>query len=282
MVGVGGYKMHIYCMGEGSPTVVLNSASLDTVSDWVWVPPEVSKVTRTCAYDRAGLGWSDPSPQPPDTLQNALELHTLLQNAGIAGPYVVVGHSFGGLYARTYAGRYPDYVAGMVLIEGTNPDFPARLGVPEAMPNTDPGMLAAGPYAARLGLFRLVTFIPLDPNLPARQQAELKAYYSSTKVADYVKRLYDAFPAMLAQVRNAGNLGAKPLVVVVGGASENASGTPGDLQNEQVGLSTNGVKRTVAGADHVSLVRKQDYALETSKYIIQVVDAVRTGKPLER
>jgi pimeloyl-ACP methyl ester carboxylesterase len=144
MVDVGGYRMHIYCTGEGSPTVVLNGASLDTVSDWVWVLPEVGKVTRVCAYDRAGLGWSDASPGAPDTVQNALELHTLLQKAGIGGPYVPVGHSFGGLYARTFAGRYPDEVAGMALIEGTHPDFPARLGVPEVMPNSDPGMLAAG------------------------------------------------------------------------------------------------------------------------------------------
>jgi hypothetical protein len=122
----------------------------------------------------------------------------------------------------------------------------------------------------------------VDPNLPARQRAELKAYYTSARVADYVKRLYDAFPGMLAQVRNAGNLGARPLVVVVGGASENASGTPGELQNEQVGLSTNGARRVVAGADHTSLVRKQEHALGTSKYIIEVVEAARTGKPLAK
>jgi pimeloyl-ACP methyl ester carboxylesterase len=274
--------MHIYCTGEGSPTVVLNGASLDTVSDWVWVLPEVGKVTRVCAYDRAGLGWSDASPGAPDTVENALELHTLLQKAGIGGPYVPVGHSFGGLYARTFAGRYPDEVAGMALIEGTHPDFPARLGVPEVMPNSDPGMLAAGPYVARIGLFRVVSFIPVDANLPARQQAELKAYYSSRKVADHVKRLYDAFPAMLAQVRGAGDLGARPLVVVVGGASENASGTPGELQDEQVGLSSNGAKRIAAGADHVSLVRKQEHAAETSKAIIEVVEAVRTGRTLAK
>ena len=135
---------------------------------------------------------------------------------------------------------------------------------------------------ARIGLFRVVSFIPVDANLPARQQAELKAYYSSRKVADHVKRLYDAFPAMLAQVRGAGDLGARPLVVVVGGASENASGTLGELQDEEVGLSSNGAKRVVAGADHVSLVRKQEHAAETSKAIIEVVEAVRTGRTLAK
>src|SRR5262245_7514480 len=80
MVDVGGHKLHIYCTGQGSPTVVLNGASVDTVSDWVWVQGEVSKLTRVCAYDRAGMGWSDPSPKAPDTEQNALELRALLQN----------------------------------------------------------------------------------------------------------------------------------------------------------------------------------------------------------
>jgi hypothetical protein len=150
------------------------------------------------------------------------------------------------------------------------------------MPNTDGGMVGAGPYAARLGLFRLATFIPVDTNLPARQQSELKAYYSSNKVADFVKELYDAFPVLLAQVRATGDLGAKPLIVVVGGASENASGVQGELQDEQVGLSSSGAKRIVEGADHVSLVRKEQHALETSKAIVDVVEAARTGGSVER
>jgi pimeloyl-ACP methyl ester carboxylesterase len=105
MVDVGGYRLHLYCIGEGTPTVVLNSASSDTVSDWIWVQPKIAQVTRVCAYDRAGLGWSDFGPHDPR--QNAHQLHTLLANGGIRGPLIMVGHSFGGLYSRYYAAEYP-------------------------------------------------------------------------------------------------------------------------------------------------------------------------------
>jgi hypothetical protein len=122
LVEVGGYKLHLYCLGEGAPTVILESANQGTVSNWVWVQTELAKTTRVCAYDRSGLGWSDLSPEPQDTRQNAQALHTLLDNAGESAPYVLVGHSLGGLYTRMFAEMYPAEVAGMVFIEGTHPD----------------------------------------------------------------------------------------------------------------------------------------------------------------
>ena len=86
LVDVGGHKLHIYCTGAGSPTVILDASSIDTVSNWAWVQPEVAKTTRVCAYDRAGLGWSDLGPEPRDARRNSLELHTLLQRSSITGP----------------------------------------------------------------------------------------------------------------------------------------------------------------------------------------------------
>jgi pimeloyl-ACP methyl ester carboxylesterase len=119
--------LHINCLGQGSPTVILESGLANMSADWANVQPLVAKGTRVCAYDRAGIAWSDPGPQPRDPGQIAGELHTLLGRAGIAGPYVLVGQSFGGLYVRMYAARYPDEVAGMVLVDASHPDMWQRL-----------------------------------------------------------------------------------------------------------------------------------------------------------
>src|SRR5829696_9123890 len=123
MVEVGGYRLHINYTGQGSPTVILDGGLGEFSAQWVRVQQEVSGTTRVCAYDRAGMGWSEMGPDPRDARQITSELHTLLGKAGIEGPYVLVGHSFGGMYMQTYAARYPDEVAGVVLVDSsTDPD----------------------------------------------------------------------------------------------------------------------------------------------------------------
>ena len=97
MVDVGGYSLHINCVGQGSPTVLLDAGSGGFSAQWVRVQQEVSGTTRVCAYDRAGMGWSEMGPDPRDAKRITGELHALLEGAGIEGPYVLVGHSFGGL-----------------------------------------------------------------------------------------------------------------------------------------------------------------------------------------
>ncbi len=99
MVNVGDHSLHINCIGEGSPTVIFESGWYFMSAHWVRVQQEVSDTTRVCAYDRAGIGWSERGPEPRDAEQVSSELHTLLANAGIEGPYVLAGHSYGGLYA---------------------------------------------------------------------------------------------------------------------------------------------------------------------------------------
>src|SRR5215213_6427241 len=115
MVDVGGYSLHINCVGQGSLTVVLDGGSGEMSASWVLVQQEVSGTTRVCSYDRAGMGWSEMGPEPRDAKQISSELHTLLSKSGIEGPYVLVGHSFGGLYMQTYAAWYPEEVAGVAL-----------------------------------------------------------------------------------------------------------------------------------------------------------------------
>src|SRR5215217_8087105 len=114
MVNVNGRLMHINCMGEGGPTVILEAANFGMSAHWVRVQQQLAKTARVCSYDRAGMGWSEAGPEPRDARQISSELHTLLKNADTEGPYVLVGHSYGGLYARMYAARYPDETAGDV------------------------------------------------------------------------------------------------------------------------------------------------------------------------
>jgi pimeloyl-ACP methyl ester carboxylesterase len=121
-VQVGGHAVYYDCTGTGSPTVVLDAGSPETSAAWRWVQPAIARVTRVCSYDRAGLGQSAPAPEgmPRSALTQARELHELLARAGVAGPYVVVGHSWGGLIAQVFAHTYPRVVAGAVLLDATN------------------------------------------------------------------------------------------------------------------------------------------------------------------
>lgn len=117
MVNVDGHQMHINCTGEGSPTVILEAGFASWSTAWPLAQPELSNITRTCSYDRAGLGWSDAGPEPRDPQQIATELHTLLMNAGIQGPYVLVGHSIGGKHIRLFTELYPEEVTGLVFVD---------------------------------------------------------------------------------------------------------------------------------------------------------------------
>jgi len=127
LVDAGGFKMHIHCTGEGSPTVILVSGLDDFSVMWSSVQPEIAKVARVCSYDRAGLGWSEASPSPRTSANMVKELHTLLVNANVEGPYVLVGHSFGGALARLYVHTYPDEVVGLVLVDAAPPELFERI-----------------------------------------------------------------------------------------------------------------------------------------------------------
>jgi len=127
MVDVGGYKLHLYCQGSGSPTVILVAGFGGFSLDWSLVQPEVAQTTRVCAYDLAGFGWSERGPNAP-TMENIVaELHTLLTEGGIEGPYVLVGHSVGGPYVRAYAFRHPEEVVGLVLVDDSGEDQAERI-----------------------------------------------------------------------------------------------------------------------------------------------------------
>ncbi len=127
LIDVGGHRLHLLCMGEGSPTVVMEAGLSGWSADWSLVQPEVAKATRACAYDRAGYGWSEPGPGPRDSRQVATELHTLLAEAGVEGELILAGHSLGGVFVQYYAKTYPEQVRGVVLIDSVHPEQSARM-----------------------------------------------------------------------------------------------------------------------------------------------------------
>jgi pimeloyl-ACP methyl ester carboxylesterase len=288
MVDVGGYSLHINCVGQGSPTVILDAGSGLFSAQWVRVQQEVSGTTRVCAYDRAGMGWSEMGPDPRDAGQISGELHTLLGKAGIEGPYVLVGHSFGGMYMQTYAARYPDEVAGVALVDSsTEPDqFSQR---PEGRDSQEPQKqrFAVVPQLvrlgvslpARLGVVRLLSeFDPASPQLPPQQREQIDALAPSTRQVTTFALEFLA-PTQTLRLGSPGSLGNKPLAVVTAGESE-----PSwlKLQDELATLSSNSIHRVVKGATHESLLYERSDAQATSATIDEVVAAARNDRQLAR
>jgi pimeloyl-ACP methyl ester carboxylesterase len=295
VVDVNGHLMHIDCIGEGAPTVILESGLGTMSADWANVQPRVAKSARVCSYDRAGTGWSEPGPEPRDPRQIAHELHTLLGNAGIDGPYVLVGQSFGGLYVRMYADMYPKEVAGMVLADSSHPDMWGRMP-PEVTATLRPPAWQVGAmtFLTRLGIFRLTASDMAECGLPAQQCKEEQAYLRSTRYRMTWGQEMLA-PERDAQVRRTGNLGDRPLVVLSAGdhGRDLAAGvspaalarferTWRTLQGDLAALSTDSTHIVVEGAGHSTLQTDRQDAQVTSAVIKEVVQAARTGRPLTR
>jgi pimeloyl-ACP methyl ester carboxylesterase len=218
MVDVGGHRLHIFCVGTGSPTVVIEAGWGDWSATWSsWVQPEVAKTTRVCTYDRAGMGWSEPGPMPRTAEHIAEELHSLLQRAGVPGPYVLAGHSMGGLTMRVFADRYAADVAGLVLIDSMNPRQSTQAADPappplEAAPASG---LSISTLHARIGMSRLLAG-PLDIAAGLAPERE-NAYVAYSVTPRSVQTWLDEGQGMgetMAQAGTVTSLGALPLIVL--------------------------------------------------------------------
>lgn len=283
LIDVGGHRLHLHCTGPGSPTVVLEAGGGGMSSHFGWIAPAVARDTRVCIYDRAGRGWSEPADTPQDGTQIATDLHTLLQRGQVQGPYVLAGHSFGGLYVLTFAARYPDEVAGMVLVDSTAPASAAK---PRA---ASPG--ASGSYdvlgrisalistSARCGLARLYAQTDYG-SLPPRSRDEARA---GGATASTVRSTIDEYIQASASVEQAAALrdfADKPLVVLTAGSGSAAGWSA--KQNHLATLSTNNVHRVIDGATHDSLIADEEDAAATTQAILDVVSSVRSDGPLVR
>jgi len=303
LVDLGGHRLHINCAGKGSPTVVVENGLGDFSFDWFLVQPRVSAYTRICTYDRAGYAWSDPGPTPRTFAQLNLELRDALTKLGEHGPFVLVGHSFGGPVVRNFATTYPDKVVGVVLVdaafegqrvgiggkatmrlgdgatgkniplpredmtESDKPRMPSRLA-PQAQPSLDP-MYKALPQAQQ------------EWQLWAQSRPEIEDAENSQR-----EWSGEYFAKWLATPQ-AGTLGSIPLIVLTraeGGYKDGQADIPAaQLERERKEgqaklalLSTNSRQVIVHSGHNMELEAPE----EVSKAIREVVRAVRRGGKL--
>jgi pimeloyl-ACP methyl ester carboxylesterase len=239
---------------------------------WGWIQPEVAKFAQVVGYDRAGLGWSEPGKAPVTAQNVARRLHRLLKAAGIDGPYVLVGHSMGGLFMRVFAHRFQDEVLGMVLVDAAHPDQHWRSPAINKHMNSGFRLLKNIPLLARHGYVRITgLFNSWAEGLPSRQAAEATAFLSSHRHLKTTRDESLAWEGICSEVRCTRELGDKPLAVVSAGKDV----LPGavELQGELAMLSRNSSHFTVKGADHVTLVTHREHALAVVEAIRHVLAA---------
>lgn len=260
LIDVGGHRLYLNCTGSGSPTVVLEPGAGLMSSDLGWVAPAVAHETRVCVYDRAGRGWSESASTEQDGAQVATDLHTLLQRGDAAGPYVLAGHSFGGLYALTFAAMYPEDVAGLVLVDSTAPAGDSEPAQPTRSDSDDTAgrISALVSSASRLGAGRLLGVTP--GHLRSTVDEYLQAG-SSARQAAALRDFTD-----------------QPLAVLTAGTGSRSGWDAS--QEALASLSTNSLHRVIDGATHASLIMDEEDAAATARGILDVVSSVRTANPL--
>jgi pimeloyl-ACP methyl ester carboxylesterase len=276
LIDVGGHRLHLQCVGSGTPVVVLESGLGEPAASWGWISAAVASDTTVCAYDRAGRGWSEPASGLQDGIAVATDLHTLLNRGHVAGPFVLVGHSSGAQYVRIFAGRYPEAVAGMVLLDGQPPEaFESLPGFP-AFYDGFRRVSALLPSLARLGVARLIFRFGFA-SLPPQARDMQRHNYASTRHYRSLRDEFAELPTSLAQARSFQSLGHRPLVIVTAARDAQAGWLP--LQDQMATLSTNSRHRVVP-CTHDALVSDQAAAQLSSQAIRDVVRAVRSGAPL--
>lgn len=273
LVDVGGYRVHLYCTGTGSPTVVIVGAGFSF--DWGLVQPEVGKLTQVCSYDHSGVGWSDDGPKDSCALRVG-EVHTALKNAGIQGPYVLVGHSLGGLIARLYAGRYLDEVAGIVFVDHAVSfgSITMRPGL-TLPPPTPPNGAAVAPSggAKPMGLED-------DPNfskLPSRDREAHIWFMAQSRNQKALQANAEIMPGCVAEAdalvkEHSQPLGAKPLIDV---DTNQSAGT--ELQTQLLSLSRNSKEVVADKSGHFVIIDRPDVVVDA---VSQVVRSARNKTPI--
>jgi pimeloyl-ACP methyl ester carboxylesterase len=268
---VNGHSLYLHCVGVGKPTVVLFNGLGERTPSWAWVQQSVSSTTRVCTFDRAGEGWSGAAPARQDGHQLAADLHQLLRVAHVPGPYVLAGHSVGGVYALVYAKQYPREVAGVALIDSATPyqfDLP-----------TYPGFYSMGrrlysvmPPFARAGIAQLTAasqFVTLPRN--ARRQARVFASSPRELRADHAD--FAELPIIFDQAKTLKSLDGKPLAVLTASVGTQSGWLA--AQEKLARLSRNSEWRTIVGATHAALLEDKGFAWFTSHSITQVVRLAR-------
>ena len=302
LVNLGGHRLHVHCTGKGSPLVIIEYGLGDFSFDWVLVQSRVETFTRICTYDRAGYAWSDPGPLPRTFAQLNLELHDALSKLGEHGPFVLVGHSFGGPVMRNFAAMYPSDVAGMVLVDSVHESQRVAIqgkavrlsaeakGKPIPPPREDmresdkPSAPAAAAPVAQSALPSLYQRLPCAEQelhrwaqaLPHLDDAEASQREWSTE-----------YYAKMLRASQAGSLGAIPLIVLSraeGGYSSHLDIPAAQLERErkdgqaQLTLLSTNSKQILVRSGHNMHVEAPD---EVAAAIREVVEAVRKHTKLQ-
>jgi pimeloyl-ACP methyl ester carboxylesterase len=278
LIDVGGYRLHLYCLGRtspGKPTVILESGLGGTSLDWRKVQPGVAHFTRVCSYERAGYGWSDSSPNPRTSQQIVTELHTLLVKASVPGPYVLVGHSFGGLQVQLFAFVYPQEVAGLVLVDSQSGDLINRSSTFRTFISQQAKSLSIFSLLAPFGLTRLATEVGIAPvnfqGYPPDVQPIAKAFVEQTRFSSSAHDEAVGMEQSMSQVRAARHpLGKIPLVVLTRGVF-----TPSDekalwlkLQQDLVHLSSIGKQVMALHSGHAIMLDQPDLVIAAIKQVV--------------
>jgi pimeloyl-ACP methyl ester carboxylesterase len=275
LVEIGGFRMHVHAQGSGDgPTVILETGLTGMSAAWGWVAPVLAESGRVITYDRAGLGWSDAGNRPHDALNTAHRLRRLLEVSGEEGPYILVGHSLGGLFVRMFADLYPDEVVGLVLVDASHPDQSADDSELRDTTARNLKAMRFGPAMARLGVLQRSKMLDqtLD-GLPPTEKHAASAFLSSVKHMRATRAEAEAWPATVAQVRGAKPLGDMPLVVLTAGVGNHAAWKT--LQADLATLSTIAEHRVVEGASHFTIVTEKRHA----QAIVDAVKHVREQVP---
>jgi pimeloyl-ACP methyl ester carboxylesterase len=279
---VGGHQLHLRCLGDGSPAVILEAPATAFSAAWGWIQPELAETTTVCSYDRAGLGWSEAGDRPFDPARVPPELHALLRAGRVPPPYVIVGQSLGGAFARLFAVRYSEDVAALVLLDATHP---------EAVAGADRGelerfrlMLRVAPWAARIGLLRLTGALSsVAEGLPEPQHGAAVSFLNRPDHLARSAAEFDALEATMDLVRETGPVGDLPLLVLP--ASVAAEGPSAvdfkrwqNLQRSYLKLSSQSVLRPVPDATHTSMLTDRAAALFVARQIRELVQRLRLSE----
>jgi pimeloyl-ACP methyl ester carboxylesterase len=229
-IDVGSRNLNLYCSGEGSPTVVLFAGGNGPGYEWASVQPRMAQFTRACWHDPAGVGWSDPPASPRTSASVINDLQQALRRAGVSPPYVLVGASVGGEYARVYTSAYPGEVAGLVLVDSSHPDQqePTFMQSPFNLMSSGRRHLicAALPFMARFGILRLIAsrkrpgqdeILTKLMAQPMEVRADAEQTCAATDAGRFVPRIGTGNPELDNAARKAGSLEDRPLIVLTAG-----------------------------------------------------------------
>ena len=259
---IGGYSMHLYCTGEGSPTIVLSSGLGDDFTGWAKVQPALSRQTRVCSYDRAGFGWSESRPGVQDANAISSQLHQLVAAAGVQRPFVLVGHSISGIYLRSYAAHYPDDLAGLVFVDGATPLQDDR--IPKELVKIQEDQRRQMPWQKLLmtmGWYRLQGVCTAIPPGFEAYSAWIKADSCIPSQMDAMENELDAERASGEETIHAGPFGNLPVLILSRDPNVLAPNWPAavstansitwnQMQEEAKGLSGRSRRVIAKGSDH--------------------------------